>query len=100
MLSSLDPASLKKLPAPKGALPSPSDLPGDIIERFAAHQEEVAAKVAALEGMDMEKTVVTSPFLKLLTYRLGDGLRILLVHEQRHLGQARRVMQAEGFPTA
>lgn len=98
MISSLDPASLKRLPAPKGALPSQSELPGDIIERFAAHQQEVVAKVAALDGMDMQKTVVTSPFLKLLTYRLGDGLRIMLVHEQRHLGQTRRVMQAEGFP--
>lgn len=100
MLSSLDPASLKRLPAPKGSLPSQSDLPADIIKRFAAHQEDVVAKVAALGGMDMQKTVVTSPFLRLLTYRLGDGLRIMLVHEQRHLGQARRVMQAEGFPQA
>lgn len=100
MLGALDPASLKRIPAPKGALPSQSDLPGDIIEKFAAHQQDVVAKVAALGGMDMQKTVVTSPFLKLLTYRLGDGLRIMLVHEQRHLGQAQRVMQATGFPPA
>lgn len=100
MLSSLDPASLKRLPAPKGSLPSKSDLPGDIIEKFAVHQREVVAKVAALEGKELGKTVVTSPFLKLLTYRIGDGLRIMLVHEQRHLGQAKRVMQAPGFPQA
>jgi hypothetical protein len=43
--------------------------------------------------------VVTSPLAKLVTYTLGDALRILVTHERRHFEQARRVTQAQGFPS-
>jgi hypothetical protein len=36
--------------------------------------------------------------MKLMTYTLADALNITLVHEQRHVRQAKRVMQMEGFP--
>ena len=87
----------RKSKASAAATP-PSDVPGDIVERFVAHQAAVAEKVRATEGADWAKVVLTSPFLSLFTYRLGDGYRILTVHERRHLRQARRVMETEGFP--
>ena len=76
----------------------PSDVPGDIVERFVEHQDKVADKVRAIQGTDWSKVVLTSPFLPLMTYSLEDGSRILTVHERRHLRQAKRVMESEGFP--
>jgi hypothetical protein len=36
--------------------------------------------------------------MKLMTYRLSDGFRVVVEHEKRHIRQAERVVQATGFP--
>lgn len=88
----------RKFKAPSKAIVPPSDIAADIVERFVKHQREVVEKIKSLENVDLQKTVVTSPFLKLMTYRLGTALEIGVEHEKRHIRQAERVMQAEGFP--
>ncbi len=45
-----------------------------------------------------KKTIITSPFLKVMTYKLADGFRVVVEHERRHFRQAERVLQTEGFP--
>jgi hypothetical protein len=100
MIKSLDPASQKKLPAPKGAKPSSSDVDADIVAQFAANQERAVELIANTEKVDLRRTIITSPFMRLMTYSLWDGYQIVIVHERRHLGQARRVTQAPGFPAA
>src|SRR5215213_1209675 len=49
----------KKAKAPSKRIVPPSDISGDIIDRFASHIEEVNQKVAACSGADRHKTVVT-----------------------------------------
>lgn len=88
----------RKFKAPSQAIVPPSEIDGGIIGQFAAHQTEVIEKIKATENADWQKTKITSPFMKLMTYKLADGFRIVVEHEQRHVRQAGRVMQAEGFP--
>lgn len=88
----------RKFKAPKKLEPSSSDAPGDVITRFAEHQSELAELLKATAGRDLEKVVVTSPISGFVTYRLPDACRIVVAHERRHFAQARRVMEAEGFP--
>lgn len=90
----------RKYKAPSQDIVPPSDIPGDIIERFAAHQEEMIGKIESIADVDWKKTVVTSPFLKLMTYRLDKAFEIAIQHERRHFRQALRVLEAEGFPKA
>lgn len=47
--------------------------------------------------IDRERTIITSPLLRWVTYSLDDCLTILVVHEKRHLQQAERVMEAGAF---
>ena len=89
----------KKAKAPSKRIVPPSDIGGDIIERFASHIEEVNQKVAACSGADRHKTVVTSPFLAVFTYKLDDAYTVLVEHTKRHFRQAKRVTETEGFPT-
>jgi hypothetical protein len=88
----------KKFKAPSKAIVPPSDIAPDIVDQFVRHQQEVVEKLKQLKNVDLQKTVVTSPFLKLMTYRLNTALEIGVEHEKRHIRQAERVMQAEGFP--
>lgn len=88
----------KKYKAPSKSVVPPSDIEADIIERFVEHQKELVENTKSLDGIDLQKTVVTSPFLKFMTYRLGTALEIGVEHEKRHFRQAKRVMETEGFP--
>jgi hypothetical protein len=88
----------KKVKAPSEDIVPPSDIPADIIEQFVSHQNDLIEKIRACDGMDLKAKVITSPFLKLVTYRLDDAFEILLEHEKRHIRQARRVLETEGFP--
>lgn len=88
----------RKFKAPIQAIVPPSHVEADVIEKFATHQRAVIEKIRLTEKADWRKTVVTSPFMRLMTYRLADGYRIIVEHERRHFRQAERVSKAENFP--
>lgn len=100
ILKSLDPAAGKKTKAPRVFRPASSDVGADVIERFASHQEELAAKMRATAGADLRRTMVTSPVSPVATYSLLDAYRIVVAHERKHFEQARRVTLSAGFPAA
>ncbi len=91
-------ADEKKVKTIKSMVP-PSETAGDIVKRFVEHNERLAGKVRSVANADLAGTVVSSPFLSLVTYNLGDGLEIILEHERRHLRQAERVAASNGFPS-
>lgn len=88
----------RKFKAPSKAIVPPSDIPADIIEQFAAHQNYVCETLKSLDKLEWNKTIVTSPFLRLMTYRLDIAFDIAVEHEKRHFRQAERVLKADGFP--
>ncbi len=88
----------KKAKAPSKRIVPPSDIDADIISRFGTHIDEVNRKVDSCVGADRKKTVVTSPFLSVFTYTLDDAYTVLVEHTKRHLRQAKRVTEADGFP--
>lgn len=88
----------KKVKAPSKAIVPPSDIPADIVERFAQNIAETNGRIEACRDANRERTVVTSPFLSLMTYKLDDAYTVLVEHSKRHIRQAKRVMEADGFP--
>lgn len=88
----------KKAKAPSQKIVPPSSVDPGIVERFASHIDDVNRRVESCASADRQKTVVTSPFLKIFTYRLDDAYTVLVEHTKRHLRQAKRVMETEGFP--
>jgi len=88
----------KKAKAPSKAIVPPSDIDAGILDKFAEHIDEVNKKIQSVADVDRKKTVVTSPFLVIFTYTLDDAYTVLVEHSKRHIRQAKRVMEAEGFP--
>ena len=97
MISSLK-KDERKFKAPSRAIVPPSEIDAGVIEQFAAHQTDVIEKIKSTENADWRKTIITSPFMRLMTYKLADGFRIVVEHERRHFRQAERVLQTENFP--
>ena len=88
----------KKTKAPSKRVVPPSDISGDIINRFALHIDDVNKRVESCASVDRKKTVLTSPFLAVFTYRLDDAYTVLVEHTRRHFRQAKRVTEVDGFP--
>ena len=94
----MDPASTRKIKAPKRFEPAQSDISASVINDFADQQSKIVEKMKATEHLDLERIVITSPAVGAVTYSLMDAYRIIVVHEQRHFQQAKRVMEETGFP--
>ncbi len=88
----------RKFKAPTKKIVPPSEIDANIIELFAAHQAELIGKIKRTETADWRRVKITSPFMKLITYKLSDGFQVVVEHERRHVRQAERVIQSEGFP--
>jgi hypothetical protein len=88
----------RKFKAPSQKIVPPSEIDANIVEIFAAHQAELIGKIKSTENSDWQKIKITSPFMKLMTYKLTDGFQVIVEHEKRHVRQAARVTKTTGFP--
>ncbi len=89
----------RKFKAPSRKIVPPSEIDQNIVRIFAAHQVKLIEKIKSTVNADWQKIKITSPFMKLMTYKLADGFRVVVEHEKRHFRQAERVTKTEGFPT-
>jgi hypothetical protein len=90
----------RKFKAPTAKIVPPSEVDGDIIKQFSRHQREIIEKIKRTENADWRKTVITSPFMKLMTYSFADGVRVVVEHEKRHFRQAERVLAMQNVESA
>jgi hypothetical protein len=99
LIRSLRPENLKPMKTTAKAMPSSSEIGGDIIDRYAAHQEQLIRAISGVPSdVDPAKTIITSPLMRLVTYSLQDCYDLLAVHCARHFNQAKRVMENNAFP--
>ena len=98
LVKSQAPNSHQKFKAPVLAQPSSSAVDPQIVDRFVENHRETMSKLRAMERLDPAKIIITSPFVKLITYSALDAARLVVAHERRHFAQAQRVMETEGFP--
>ena len=98
IIDSTKPISDKKHKTVPVFEPSKSQIPGNILDIFLETQKELIKFIRRSDTIDHKKTIVTSPASKFITYSLRDVCIILSGHEERHLNQARNVMETEGFP--
>ena len=80
--------------------PSHGSLKKEVIERFLRNQEELLDLLNEASTIDLNKASIPVEFLKILRMNFGDALQFVVVHEQRHIKQARRaVLNAETLLT-
>ena len=98
LIRSQAPTATRKFTAPPRAQPATSDIAADIIQRFIEQHRDAVALVQELDEQDAARAIMTSPFIRIVTYSVLDGWRLILAHDQRHFEQARRVTLSPGFP--
>lgn len=95
VLNAVKPLTPRKFKARPAFQPASSNISPDIISRFETHQSEVVEHMKSTDGIDLHKTIITSPIASFITYSLFNAYQIIVAHEQRHLAQAKRVLERQ-----
>jgi len=98
LIRSQAPDNARKYTASPKAQPAASDIPADVIPRFVEQHREAVAWARTLDERDAARAIMTSPFIKVITYSVLDGWRLVAAHDRRHVEQARRVTLWPEFP--
>jgi hypothetical protein len=98
ILKAVQPQSKRKFKSVARFQPTSSDLGGDIIARFKAHQAELVGLMKQTNRLNLRRIIITPPVVSYITYSLDDAYKIIVAHERRHMLQAQRVMEMESFP--
>ena len=98
LIRSQAPGGQRKYAAAPEAQPAASGVAADIIEQIVAQHREASARLETLAEGKAARTIMTSPFIAVITYSVLDGCRLIVAHDRRHFEQARRVMESPGFP--
>ena len=98
MIRSQAPSASRKFTAPAQAHPAASDIEAAIIQRFVEQHRDAVARLQALDERRAARVIMTSPFVRVITYSVLDGWRLVFAHDRRHFEQARRVAQLSEFP--
>jgi hypothetical protein len=88
----------KKMITPKKIQPQRSDKNFSSIEDYCKNLDKFLGLISNCKNVDIDKTIITSPTIRIVTYSLRDAFTFLIQHEHRHLNQAIRVKANEGFP--
>jgi len=93
---SMKPSSGWTFTAPSVFEPDTADTlyPRETVEEFRALQDQFASCVGDAEGLDLRRIRVSSPAVPLLRISLGAWFESTLAHEERHLQQARDILEA------
>jgi len=66
----------------------------DVLERFDYLQGELLVRIDRAQGLPLERLRVVSPFNARVKYNLYSALKLIPVHQRRHLWQAEQVRAA------
>jgi hypothetical protein len=91
----MDPQNTKKHKTLKHLNPQNSNLKRDTLTEFIGHQTHLLHLAGAAQRVDLNVKAVPVEFLRMLKLSIGDTLRFILVHEQRHLQQAENTLQKQ-----
>lgn len=100
LIRSQAPTATRKFSAPSKARPASSDIAAGIIQAFVEQHDGAVTRLRELDERQAARVIMVSPFVKVVTYSVLDGWRLVFAHDRRHFEQARRVTLSTGFPHA
>jgi DinB superfamily len=78
-------------PTAPAITPGAANLGRAVLHTYLAKQEALLHTLQKAESLDLKATTI--PIEKFVRFNLGDCLKILVYHDQLHIGQAQRVLQ-------
>ncbi len=85
-------AELNKMKTGQSVNPLGSTLDAQVIDKFIQQQEQMLVLLNNARQVNLTKTKTSISLTKWIKLRLGDTLRFVIYHNERHLLQAERVI--------
>ena len=70
----------------------------NLLDDFLAQQAVMEDLIRGAATIDFNRTKISSPASRFLKFQVGEALELLVLHEQRHLLQAKGRSQLANFP--
>lgn len=90
----------RKFNAPKNYNPTinPELLAGNEVETFLADQEQLKGLIERAKEVNLKKVKVPISISKIVRLRLGDALKFVIYHNERHVEQLKNLRAHVNFP--
>jgi hypothetical protein len=86
-----DKGKMKKMKTPVNMQPADGELGYTTIDRFLKQMEYLQALLVKAENVDLSRTKTSIALTSMIKLRLGDTLRFVVYHIDRHIRQANRI---------
>ena len=93
ILKSSEPTRRKKIKTFPVWQPEQSNVSADILKQFGEYQEELKDVIVNSKDLLEQKAVIRSPANNMIVYPVEMLFEIIVVHEERHLNQAKEVLE-------
>jgi hypothetical protein len=98
MVSQLQEEVKRKMKTNRKLVPAKDFKEINFIAEYLANLESFLDYIFKCKMVDLDNTIITSPFIGIITYNLRDAFKFLIQHEHRHINQAIRVKENKEFP--
>lgn len=75
-------------------VPPPPTYGKEILERYKLNLAKFTGYVQGCKEVDLDRTILTSPLLAVVTYSLRDAVEFLAEHEHRHIRQGMMALKS------
>jgi hypothetical protein len=97
-LRALEPGNNRKRKTHPLFQPSSDILDNSVVDQFVYSQQRLSFYLDILADFDLTSAKVSSPSNRLIRFRIGDFLSLIITHEKRHLLQAKNIFNSVNFP--
>ena len=84
----------KKMNTPKAMNPMGTSLSMEALDVFLAQQHQLLGILDQAKSVNLDEVKTKIALSKLIKLRLGDTLKFLVLHNQRHINQANRILNS------
>lgn len=99
-IASMRPEATRKVKTFRIFKPAPALKDISVLDRFLEQQQELTDLLQQADGVNINSSKLSSPLSRLIRFTVGEALTFLVVHQRRHLQQARNLTARPDFPVA
>lgn len=90
----VNPKTKMKSKTTKTFNPSYSQVEPDVLQKYLSQYGQIVGVVSKMRNLDLKNLKMPSPINEKIKYNLGDAVKILVLHDQRHIQQAEKTIIA------
>lgn len=73
--------------------PAFSKVDNDVVRKYLEQNSQLTEVISKMKNLDLRNMKMPSPINEKIKYNLGDAIKILVMHDQRHIQQAERAIR-------